>query len=583
MGVLFTHHPKDEGMPSLLRCLNYAVTDPTRPSTPSRATLDAEEEVSKVLVDLHNCPDVVSALRSKGLTVEHRDGGVISVQDLDAVIIGSGPGGSVSSASLTAAGLTRVVVLEKSSFIPASNLSLEEGESLRTMYECAGFLGTEDGMVSVVAGSTLGGGSRINWCASWRTPDHVCKEWAEELGLSDFATEEYQSSLDAVCTRLGVRTGFKHALDNRTLAEGLNKLGAHCEDVPRNCTELDKCSGYCCFGCARGGKQDAVVTYLADAAKAGARVVTGIKAEKVLVVNGRATGVETTTTDGGVRVIFNAPVIISSCGAINTPALLLRSNITAAGMVGNNLRLHPVTAMVGYFDEPIRMWEGAHMSIVSKQVAHFEDGGYGALLFNVSPHPGLLAASTVWRGAHDYRNLLLNMDKCVIVLVLVRDSGAGSVSLDAGGDPLIRYSLSKRDGEYMMEGMRLGCRALMAAGSRRIVTLEGQEYSSAATTSTSTSTTTSIGSFEEFLNALVVPSTLLCAHQMGTAALGRALTPQGEVKGVHGLYVCDSSAFPTSTGVNPMITVYAVSHLLSRGIAQKHVRLKSGTSLQYEQ
>ena len=41
------------------------------------------------------------------------------------------------------------------------------------MYEQGGILATEDGGMSVLAGSTLGGGTRVNWCASVRTPAHV--------------------------------------------------------------------------------------------------------------------------------------------------------------------------------------------------------------------------------------------------------------------------------------------------------------------------------------------------------------------------------------------------------------------------
>ena len=61
--------------------------------------------------------------------------------------------------------------------------------------------------MSILAGSTLGGGTRVNWQASFKTPDHVRREWAEEHGLSAVASERYTAALDAVCTRLGVTTG----------------------------------------------------------------------------------------------------------------------------------------------------------------------------------------------------------------------------------------------------------------------------------------------------------------------------------------------------------------------------------------
>jgi hypothetical protein len=38
------------------------------------------------------------------------------------------------------------------------------------------------------------------------------------------------------------------------LRSGLQGVGAHCGEVPRNCQTAD-CGGHCCLGCARGYKQ----------------------------------------------------------------------------------------------------------------------------------------------------------------------------------------------------------------------------------------------------------------------------------------------------------------------------------------
>lgn len=44
-------------------------------------------------------------------------------------------------------------------------------------------------------------------CASFKTPPHVRREWAETLGLTDFASPRYDRALDAVSERLSVHTG----------------------------------------------------------------------------------------------------------------------------------------------------------------------------------------------------------------------------------------------------------------------------------------------------------------------------------------------------------------------------------------
>lgn len=53
---------------------------------------------------------------------------------------------------------------------------------------------------------------RVHKCrsASFATPAHVRKEWAEEHGLTAFQSSEFDAALQAVSKRLGVTTGEQH-------------------------------------------------------------------------------------------------------------------------------------------------------------------------------------------------------------------------------------------------------------------------------------------------------------------------------------------------------------------------------------
>lgn len=76
--------------------------------------------------------------------------------------------------------------------------------------------------------------------------------------------------------RLGGWAGVKrHNRNNAMLKDGLEALGAHWAEIPRNCAASGHDCGYCGFGCASGGKQDASGTWLLDAVSAGARILTG--------------------------------------------------------------------------------------------------------------------------------------------------------------------------------------------------------------------------------------------------------------------------------------------------------------------
>ena len=61
-------------------------------------------------------------------------------------------------------------------------------------------------------------------------------------------------------------------------------------------------------------------------------------------------------------------------------------------------------------------------------------------------------------------------------------------------------------------------------------------------------------------------------HIMGSARMGgspetSACNPRGETWDVRDLYVCDGSAFPTASGVNPMISIESIAHMNASGIA----------------
>jgi len=259
-----------DGTSPLLETLKYQVSDPKRPLDPLPQALEAERCITAALVDLSSISidgstagiaraaaqisakalpihwtghtSTTATKSSRGISpvvFKTRPAFVVST---DAIVIGSGAGGGVTAARFAQAGLN-VIVLEKSSFIPAKQMTLQEGEAFASMYDYGGLLTTENGTTSVLAGSTLGGGTRINWNASFRAPVHVRKEWAEGHGLPAFVSEEFDSAVQTVCQRIGVKTGFVHGGACSALAAGLEAAGMHCGDVPRNCLDPE-CSGH---------------------------------------------------------------------------------------------------------------------------------------------------------------------------------------------------------------------------------------------------------------------------------------------------------------------------------------------------
>ena len=108
------------------------------------------------------------------------------------------------------------------------------------------------------------------------------------------------------------------------------------------------------------------------------RFVVRCQVERVLVEGGRAAGVEGTYADEDgrrARVVVRAPTVVVAGGALESPALLLRSGIGGPA-VGEHLRLHPATFVAGLYDGPQQGWWGAPQSGLCDHWADLEDG-YG--------------------------------------------------------------------------------------------------------------------------------------------------------------------------------------------------------------
>jgi choline dehydrogenase-like flavoprotein len=470
----------------------------------------------------------------------------------DVCVVGSGAGGGVAAAVLAAAGLD-VVVLEAGGYWSERDFDGAERTGLRRLYRGGGASATDDQGVALIAGTCVGGGTIVNFTTSFRTPDDVLEEWG---GLG-FPSGELGGSLDAVCRRLGVNTDHNRpSRRDEVLQRGLERLGWHVEAMPRNvigCEQGVVC-GYCGYGCPLGAKQSTMRTWLEDAAAAGARLVVGARARRVLVDRGAAVGVDA----GSVHV--RARAVVAAAGAIETPALLLRSGLTNPN-IGRWLRLHPATGVFGVFDDEIRPWQGTVQAIYSDELRYLDDG-YGLKYETIPAHPALLSSAFPWESAEEHRRLMESFPRSSLIAVIPRDSGSGRVRIGRDGEAIATYRLGEDDARRLARGIDGAGRILAAAGAREIFTAHArmQRWRD--------------GFPADAFRFGPGRGALYSFHIMGSARMGRApdlaaAGPEGETWDVRNLVVADGSAFPTASGVNPMITIEAIAHLNARRLAAR--------------
>jgi Choline dehydrogenase and related flavoproteins len=475
----------------------------------------------------------------------------------------------------------KVIVLEAASEWQAREFDQREEPGTRELYLDRGTTATRDLSIALLAGAALGGGTTVNWQTSLHTPDSVRREWAEMSGVDHFTDDSFTRSLDEVCSRLSVSTNESEVNpNNAALRDGCAKLGYDWSPIRRNSSGCDVAQcGNCVYGCRHGGKQTSATTYLRDAQqKGGARIVARCRADRVVIENGKVTGVRATATDrdgATFDVDVKAKIVVAACGSLHTPALLLRSGLRMPHL-GKNLHLHPTTGIGATFSHRVAAWHGPPQTIVCNEFASLQDG-YGFRIETAPAHPGLLALAIPWTGARDHRMQMQTSANKALLIVLARDRSSGTVSIDAAGRPRIDYKPGNGERAMLRRGMAEACRILDAAGADGIQTLHTVPLSIGRVPGNRGPRLSDINSLCSAIAKAPTGENLLgvfSAHQMGTCRIGRSAAtavcdPNGEVFGVRGLFIGDASAFPASCGVNPMITIMGIAHHTASRLANR--------------
>jgi choline dehydrogenase-like flavoprotein len=251
--------------------------------------------------------------------------------------------------------------------------------------------------------------------------------------------------------------------------------------------------------------------------------------------------------------------VIVAAGAFGTPELLLRSGVRSrSGELGRNLRIHPACWVGARFDEEVRGWEGVMQSYA---VTAWEEQGilleatFTPLAFGGQWLPGT-GAEWEQRFA-DYRHVASTG-------VHLSDTSRGRVSLAGDGSLRITYRLTRDDSERLVFGIARAAELFYAAGAREVYPQIG------GIPVLPRNRTAQLESSPPPARRL----RLEAFHPLGTARMDAdpsrgVVGSDGAVHGYEALYVADGSIFPSSIGVNPMLTIIAMATTIARGLAAR--------------
>jgi choline dehydrogenase-like flavoprotein len=478
----------------------------------------------------------------------------------DVVVVGSGAGGAPLAAALAEAGLD-VVVLEAGARVETRDFNGEPRDMLARLMKATTAAGS--GM-ELYAGRCVGGSTVVNDALCWRPPPEILESWRRDFGLEGWTEAALAPYVERAWSGVNASpTGREHISRNAHLLElGAARLGWAAEAMPRSvrgCANL----GLCNLGCPIGAKQSALVSWLPRAERAGARILASVRAERVLLEGSAVRGVAATRLDAAGRapvgeLRVDAPVVCAAAGVLGTPALLLRSGLSGPGVApGRGVQVHSSVHVAARFAEPVHGYYGPTMAYAVSEFCDVNGhDGPGLMIENVTVDP-VTTASSISGFGDPHAERMAALPFLARALVVLRDATRGEVALTSEGAAQVHYQPVAEDLERLRQGMAAIARAFLAAGALE-VHLPLQRAIAVRRES----------DLDALVDAEVTPRslTLLYAvHLFGGA--GMAADPargtcdgEGRAFAARGLYVCDASALPGNTGVNPQITI--MSHSL---------------------
>jgi len=490
----------------------------------------------------------------------------------DIVIVGSGAGGGTVAQELSPLcrdGL-RIAVLEKGPKLRDAEFTGKEFEMARVLYEEGGGFLTTEATMTLAFGSAYGGSTAVYTGTSLLPPARVLRNW----NVPGLTLEEVERRAQKFKTQNNVHLIEDDLINenNRLFVAGCRRLGWQVGQFP---VSVKGCRGssLCNLGCPNQAKQGTDRVQLPQAERNGVEVVTRCEVlrleEKKLFVRvaakpDGAKGEPSPWEPGEYSI--SAKMVVVSGGAVNSPALLLRSGFGGSlPRLGHGFTAHPALIVVAEHDRPITNFVGHPKSFYLDQFAESDRFVLETCMY----FPFITAKSLAGFGdAHS--SFMRAYPRLQMILVLACDhvEERNRVTIDDAGRPVVHYHFTTDVRRALVRGAVASARIFFAAGARRVhlpmvdpSTVEANE-------------TVRLERIAEEAPFLLGKVTVSAAHLQGGCAMGRTSAdsvtdPFGRVHGFPWLRVADASLFPNSVEINPYLTIMSLADRVAEKIREE--------------
>lgn len=488
-------------------------------------------------------------------------------ETFDFVVVGSGAAGGTAAWTLVQAGYT-VAIVEEGPWVKTREVDRRIFPSFKRAFREAGtqvLMGNS--IIPLLQGRCVGGSTLVNSAIVWRTPDDVLDDWKKNWGLTQgFSEADLAPHFDAIEEELKVHAVLDEALgeNNRLFVDNSFKggfVGTRMKRYEHGC----KGAGQCLTGCPNAAKQGMNVSYVPWSLRKGARIFTSVRVDRIDVKNGRAVGITGSTTANNPKYAKKVPVVVRArrgvflaASTIQTPNILRRSGIKNDHL-GEHFMAHPGLGLPGIFGQKVDMHFGATQgaeTIDFRKSERFK-------LETISMQPELAAVRIPGVG-RELVQRLTTLPHAAIWVAQIRAGAKGSIRPGFGGRDMVRYSMAKEDIASARKAAALIARLFFESGAKEVWPgIHGLPEI--------------IRSMDEVKLIENAPLdskhySFIASHLFGAARM--APTEREGVVGLDfsthaakGLYVVDSSIFPTNLGVNPQHSIMGLARLAATRVA----------------
>lgn len=452
-----------------------------------------------------------------------------TVKSYDVIIIGAGVSGSFMAHELAESG-AKTLVLEAGSAFTRTTYPRKEIDSNSRLYWGGGIELNTSANLGLLRPKVVGGGSIVNQALMDRFDKNAFDSWKDTSGVSFFNEEEmkpWYEKAEAELTIQKIPTEFANG-NAKIFADGFKNCGFTCaplERAQKNCHYEDgnDCIE-CLSGCPIDSKQSMPVTTLKKALKAGCELVSDFEVKEISYSK------DMQTVSGkwmGRSYSFAGKKIIFAAGAIGNSKLLLSNGFEKKlPGLGRNFYTHPQYMVMGLYDREINAHKGPFQSYKSYD-PNFRLKGFK--LENVFAPPVAVSMLLPGIGEKHLRNMKM-ITQMACIEVAVRDTHPGYIKVGKDGKTIVHKELNETDLTRKKAGMDAIHAIFTSTGAKEIIPGE-------------------IG---------------IGLHLMGGCGIGNdsktwVTAPDFTVHDHKNFIIADSSIFPNAPGINPSLTIMALS------------------------